>query len=100
MDYQVVWTELALADLEAIIRRVAKDKPNAAEKLRLGLLGSVHVLGQFPFIGPVYERDRSGRTREILHGRYRIFYRVKEAESRVEVLTIWHGGRQEPRLPK
>jgi plasmid stabilization system protein ParE len=100
VDFQVVWTEPALADLEAIVRRVAKDDPTAAEELRLGLLGSVRVLEQFPLIGPAYERDRTGRAREILHRRYRIFYRVREAEGRVEILTVWHGARQEPRLPK
>src|SRR5258708_7218949 len=100
MDFQIVWTEPALSDLEAIIRRVAADAPQAAEELRLGLLGSVAILGQFPFIGPAYERDRTGRAREILYQRYRIFYRVSEAQQRVEILTIWHSARREPKLPK
>src|SRR4051812_10382701 len=100
MDFQIVWTETALADLEAIVRHVAEDNAAAAERLRLELLGSVEILGRFPFIGPAYERDRTGRAREILCRRYRIFYRVQEADSRVEILTVWHGSRQEPRLPR
>ena len=99
MDFQVVWTEIAFAGLEAIVRHVAEDDPAAAEKLRLELLESVKILERFPFIGPVYERDRKGRTREILCRPYRIFYRVREAEKRVEILTVWHGARQEPKLP-
>ena len=99
MDFQIVWTEPALSDLEAVVRRVAADDAAAADRLRLELLGSVEVLRRFPYIGPAYERDRTGRAREILCHRYRIFYRIQEADSRVEILTIWHGSRREPRLP-
>jgi toxin ParE1/3/4 len=100
MDFQVVWTEASFADLETVVRHVAEDDPAAAEKLRLELLESVKILSRFPYIGPQYERDRTGRAREILCRQYRIFYRVREAESRVEILTVWHGARREPRLPK
>jgi plasmid stabilization system protein ParE len=100
MDLEIVWTEPALADFEAAIRHIATDDPDAAEKMRLELLASVEVLARFPFIGPVYERDRTGRTREILCKPYRIFYRVQEAEGKVEILTIWHGSRRDPKLPK
>ena len=99
MDFRIVWTEPALADLEAVVRQVAADDPAAAERLRLELLGSVEILGRFPFIGPAYERDRTGRSREILCHRYRIFYRVNETGRRVEILSVWHGSRQGPRLP-
>lgn len=99
MDFQIVWTEPALADLEAILRYVATHDSAAAEELRVELLGSVATLQRFPFLGPVYERDRTGRSREIVCRRYRIFYRVDEVAKRVEVLTIWHSARREPRLP-
>ena len=36
-------------------------------------------------------------AREILCHRYRIFYRVQEANRRVEILTVWHGSRKEPK---
>jgi len=62
-------------------------------------LESVEVLARFPLIGPAYERDRTGRTREILCRQYRIFYRVIEEKRRVEILTVWHSARREPKLP-
>ncbi len=99
MDFEVVWTEPALADLEAAVRRTAEQSTAAAEALRVELLGPVEVLARFPFLGPAYERDRTGRAREIVCRKYRIFYRVQEPQRRVEVLTVWHGSRQEPRLP-
>jgi plasmid stabilization system protein ParE len=99
MDWQVVWTEPAVADLEQIVRNAASQSPTTAESLRAELLESVEVLARFPLIGPAYERDRTGRVREILCRRYRIFYRVSEEQQRVEILTIWHSARREPKLP-
>lgn len=99
MDWEVVWTEPAVADLEQIVRTAVGHSPVAAETLRAELLESVEVLVRFPLIGPTYERDRTGRTREILCRQYRIFYRAIEEQRRVEVLTLWHSARREPKLP-
>lgn len=61
MDWEVVWTEPAVADLEQIVRSTATRSPTGAESLRTELLDSVEVLARFPLIGPIYERDRTGR---------------------------------------
>ena len=100
MDWEVVWTEPALADLEAALRLALRHSPAAAESLRSDLLESVGLLARFPQIGPVYERDESGRTREIVCRQYRVFYRLNESGHRVEILTVWHSARREPRLPQ
>ena len=60
MVYDVVWTEPAVADLEAAVRYLARRDPATAESLRVELLESVEVLGRFPLIGAVYERIRAG----------------------------------------
>ena len=99
MDWEVVWTEPALGDLEQVLRAASSHSASTAESLRTELLESVEVLARFPHIGPLYERDRTGRTREILCRSYRIFYRVSDDRQRVEILTIWHAARREPKLP-
>lgn len=99
MDWEVVWTEPAVADLEQIVRTTAGHSPTAAEALNAELLESVEVLARFPLIGPTYERDRTGRTREILCRNYRIFYRALEEQQRIEILALWHSARREPKLP-
>lgn len=99
MDFQIVWTEPALDEFESIVRFAASNNPSWAETLRDELLGTVATLGRFPFLGPIYERDQTGRTREVMCRKYRVFYRVDEAAARVEVLTIWHSHQREPRLP-
>ena len=100
MDFEVIWTEPAVADLEAAVRHIAEVNPATAEELRVELLESVEILARFPHIGPACDRDRTGRAREIICRRYRIFYRVQEPQRRVEILTVWHGSRREPRLPE
>jgi toxin ParE1/3/4 len=99
MDYEIAWTEPAIADLEAIVRYLARRSQNAAETVRAAILSHIETLARFPFIGPVYAPARSSRIHEIVCQSYRIFYRVNEARRRVEILTIWHAARGEPYLP-
>jgi plasmid stabilization system protein ParE len=99
MDFTIIWSDPALADFEAVVRYVMERNPSAAESLRLAILDHVESLARLPFIGPVYDRDRTGRVREIMCGVYRIFYRVDEDRKTVDILTIWHGARAEPTLP-
>lgn len=100
MDCEIVWTELAAADFEAIVTYVAEQNPAAAEKLGQAILAKTELLKTTPLIGAPYPRGSTGQNREIVSGKYRIFYRVHESARRVEILTIWHSARQEPDLPK
>lgn len=100
MDWVVNWSESALADAEAAVRHLARGSPAAAEELRAALFAATDLLAQFPEIGAVYEADESGRTREINCRRYRIFYRPRAAERRVDIILVWHSARQEPQLPE
>jgi plasmid stabilization system protein ParE len=53
VDYEVVWTEPAASDLEAILRYIAEDNSSAAQAMRVEILEHVELLCQFPLIGPV-----------------------------------------------
>jgi plasmid stabilization system protein ParE len=48
MDWEIVWTEAAVTDLEPIVRTAASHSPATAESLRAELLESVEVLARFP----------------------------------------------------
>jgi plasmid stabilization system protein ParE len=100
VDWEVVWSEPALENLEAAVRSATHHSEATGESLRAAILDSVAMLARFPEIGPVYERDRSGRTREVACRQYRIFYRLAESERRVQILAVWHSSRREPRLPR
>ena len=98
MDFQVVWSNPALADLQEIVTYIARDDPIAAERVGTAILDHVETLRTFPLIGPIYPRGSHGSRREIVCGNYRIFYRVSEPGKLVEVLTIWHGARGTPQI--
>ncbi|MCL4180532.1 MAG: type II toxin-antitoxin system RelE/ParE family toxin [Verrucomicrobia bacterium] len=96
MDYKIVWSEAAIADLHDICSYIAQDDPRAAQRIGEGILDHVRILGAFPFIGPAYPRGSHGPLREIVFGRYRIFYEVSEELRQVQILHVWHGARDEP----
>ena len=99
MDFQVFWTDPALADLHEIVAYISRDDPEAAQRVGDDIIDHVETLRTFPFIGPVFPRGSWGsKHREIVCGNYRIFYRVSEPSRVVQILTVWHGARGTPRL--
>lgn len=78
MDFQIVWTDPALTDLQEIVAYLAQHNPGAAERIGNDIVDHVETLRTFPFIGPRYPRNSRGDRREIVCGNYRIFYRVSE----------------------
>ncbi|MBY0527708.1 MAG: type II toxin-antitoxin system RelE/ParE family toxin [Gemmataceae bacterium] len=99
MDYEVVWTDAAVADLQRETEYIAQDNPTAADRMARAIGERVDLLKTLPLMGATYPKGSKSRTRTIVSGKYRIFYCVIEAARRVEILTVWHGRRQEPDLP-
>ena len=98
MDFKVIWSDAAIADLHDICFYIARDDPRAAERMGRGILNHVRILASFPFIGPTYPRGARGPLREIVFRPYRIFYDVSEVTRSVQILHVWHGARQEPKF--
>lgn len=96
MDFKVIWSEAAIADLHDICSYLAQHNPNAAQRIGQGIIEHVRILSRFPFIGPAYPHGAHGTLREIVFRSYRIFYDVVEASYTVEILHVWHGARDEP----
>jgi len=96
MDFKVIWSDQAIADLHELCSYIARDNPEAALRMGQGILDHVEILGRFPFIGPAYPRGAQGPLRQIVFRSYRIFYDVSEDSGRVDILHVWHGAREEP----
>jgi plasmid stabilization system protein ParE len=96
MDFKIIWSDAAIADLQEACSHVAEHDPQAAVRLGRGILDHVRVLASFPFIGPTYPRGTQGTLREIVFRSHRIFYDVSEESLSVEILHVWHGRRDEP----
>lgn len=98
MDYKIIWSDSAIADLRDICSYIASDNPEAAMRVGNGILDHAGILASFPFIGPPYPRGTRGTLREIVFRSYRIFYDVSETSRTVEILHVWHGARDEPQF--
>ena len=88
MPVEIVWSPLARARLKEIRAYVARDKPDAAERLATRIVAVVEALRNDPYLG------RAGAEpgiRELVIGGtpYIVLYRVRG--NRVTITTIWHG---------
>jgi plasmid stabilization system protein ParE len=72
---QVVWTEPALSDLEAIADYIALDNPQAASELIRRAFAHVGQLAAHPESGRRPPELKRSRYRELVEPPCRIFYR-------------------------
>jgi toxin ParE1/3/4 len=96
--FQVIWSDNAKSELRRIVDNIGADNFVAAERFAGEVIRRVDQLSQFPRSAAVYKRRRGLEIRQLTCRRYRIFYRVQPRLMRVEVMSIRHGARQEPRL--
>jgi addiction module RelE/StbE family toxin len=96
MGYKVVLSPQAIDDIEAIVRKIAKDNPMAAERVGNALLDRVMILDNFPLLGSAVPRKPG--LRKLVSYPYVIYYRPREEQGVIDVLRYWHGARQQPDL--
>ena len=93
MSKNIRWLRIALADLDDLMTYIAKDNPEAANKVARMIWEATRILSDHPAMG------RPGRvtgTRElVISGTYYIVpYRVKTDE--VQILRVLHAARKWP----
>lgn len=91
MPVEIIWSPLARARLQEIRAYVARDKPEAAERLATRIVAIVEVLRNHPHLG---RAAADPGIRELLIGGtpYIVLYRVRG--KRVTISTIWHGAQR------
>lgn len=90
---EVIWTEPALHELDAIAEYIALDKPEAASRFITDIFDKTQRLESFPRSGRTPPELPDSAYREIVVPPCRIFYR--ECAKRVLILYIM---REERRL--
>ncbi|MCI0539245.1 MAG: type II toxin-antitoxin system RelE/ParE family toxin [Verrucomicrobiales bacterium] len=96
MGCKIIFAPQAIADLEIVVRHIAKDDPITAERIGNSLIDRVAILENFPLLGSPYAK-RPG-VRKLVSRPYIIFYRPKLEEARVDILRYWHGARGDVEL--
>jgi len=83
---RVIWTSMAVRQLDAVGEYVAKDNPGAATRLLKLIRKNANLLKKHPLMGRRTEFDD---VRElVVHPNYLLSYRVSTQV--VEVLQVWH----------
>lgn len=77
---QVVWTEPALSDLDAIADYIALDNPVAAKQLVRRVFRHVERLAAHPKSGSKPPELKGWRYRQIVEPPCRVFYRQERSE--------------------
>ncbi|WP_018953974.1 type II toxin-antitoxin system RelE/ParE family toxin [Thioalkalivibrio sulfidiphilus] len=72
---EVIWTEPALSDLDAIADYIALDNPEAARTLVRKVFDHIALLADHPRLGTKPPELKGWRYRQIIEPPCRIFYR-------------------------
>lgn len=83
---KIIWTELAIEQLEEYADYIALDKPSAALSWVRKIQKSVRKLKNFSESGRKVPEINRSNIREIIDGNYRIIYRIEEKS--ITILTI------------
>lgn len=87
----LVWTRRAIEDLRTIRQFIAQDSPHYALLVTQQLVASVERLPAFPQSGRVVPEISDLAIREVIHGAYRIVYRLIHDE--IHILMVHHAAR-------
>ncbi len=99
MDYRVVLSPSARADLRNIVRYISVDDPERAVRFGRFLISRTKILGRFPELGRVVPELDDPLTREVIVRRsYRVVYRLNRTEHLVEIIRFWHAARGIPEI--
>jgi addiction module RelE/StbE family toxin len=96
MGCKIILSPQAIEDLAAIVRRIARDDPEIAQRIGHALIDRVSILENFPLLGSPYAKHPG--VRKLVSRPYIIFYRVRAKENCVDILRYWHGAQRDPGL--
>jgi len=96
----VLWTEAALSQLEAIYDYIAHTSPDYATRIIDRLTRRSIQISGFPFSGRMVPEYQLNEIREVLEWPYRIIYLIRLDQSQIEILAVVHGARSQPGLSK
>jgi addiction module RelE/StbE family toxin len=88
---EVIWTEPALADLDAIADYIALENPKAASELVRRVFDHVEQLAAHPLSGPKLPEFRGWRYRQIIDPPCHVIYRHEQ--STVHIVYVVRGER-------
>ena len=97
--YDVITSSRAESDLDEIYRYIARDSLQNAATFIARLIEAINSLEIFPHRYRIYQGRRrlSTAVRRMPVPPYLIYYTVDDKGRRVEIVTVRHGARRQPR---
>ena len=92
MALKLIWTQLAIDDLDDIANFIAKDSEDYAKIFVRKIVEQVERIPNFPLLGRVVPEIQDEQVRERIYQNYRLIYRIKDDS--IEIVRIFHHGRQ------
>ncbi|MFA7239445.1 MAG: type II toxin-antitoxin system RelE/ParE family toxin [Sulfuricellaceae bacterium] len=87
------WLAAALADLRSIKAYIAKENPNAAQRVIDRIRKETDILTKQPAIGRI---GRIADTRELVISQYPYIVAYREQRGEIHILAVVHTSRQWP----
>lgn len=78
MADSLIWTERASADIEAIVRYIARRNPEAATSIGMGIYNRAQLLLAHPQAGSFPDELRDRGWRKLIFRRWKIIYTLRE----------------------
>ena len=96
--YQVIFTPYASGDLEQILRYIARDNHEAAQRFGNKLLDRALSLSEPLVFQSGGRLPKRPGVRKLIEGNYLILYRILPEQNKVRVLRFWHVARDRAKL--
>jgi toxin ParE1/3/4 len=98
VGFAIVLSRTAEADLAGIVEYIARDNPAAATRFGRELVAHTRMLEEHPRVGRVVPEFQIETLRELIHGSYRIVYKINDNKRVIEVARFWHAARSTPKI--
>lgn len=99
MGWKVIIAPSAEADLAGVVQYVARHNSDAAARLGYELITHAESVGNFPEMGRIVPEFKRADLREVICRSYRIIYRLRPKNERIDIVRFWHGARGWPHIP-
>jgi addiction module RelE/StbE family toxin len=91
MAANIIWSEQALDDIDAIAEYISRDSPFYAQRVAEEILDLATSIAEQPKIGRIVPELKHESVRERFIYSYRIIYEIRS--SQVEIIAVIHGRR-------
>lgn len=96
---RLTWTLPALREVRQIEQSISQQSLSGASTMTRRLRADAARLAMFPELGRVVPEWAIPNIRELIVGPYRLIYRYRRQEDRVQIIAVIHGSRRLPPRP-